>query len=188
MYTYDGDTPQDARRAVRARANLVLTNPDMLHSGILPHHTKWANALPEPPLRGDRRAARLPRRVRQRTSPTCCAGSSASAVTTARRRSSSWRRRPSPTRASSPSASPARRSSEITESGAPDGREARSSATTRPSSIPSWASARPYLGEAARLAIRFLKREDRRPSSSPRAGSPPRCCCHHQARRRGQDG
>jgi len=40
MFTYD--TPQDARRAVRARANLVLTNPDMLHSGILPHHTKWA--------------------------------------------------------------------------------------------------------------------------------------------------
>src|SRR2546425_993047 len=43
MFTYDGDTPQDARRAVRARANLVLTNPDMLHSGILPHHPKWAS-------------------------------------------------------------------------------------------------------------------------------------------------
>ncbi len=43
MFTYDGDTPQDARRVVRARANLVLTNPDMLHSGILPHHTKWLN-------------------------------------------------------------------------------------------------------------------------------------------------
>src|SRR6266536_2934111 len=43
MYTYDGDTPQDARRSVRGRANLVLTNPDMLHSGILPHHTKWVN-------------------------------------------------------------------------------------------------------------------------------------------------
>jgi DEAD/DEAH box helicase domain-containing protein len=41
-FTYDGDTPQDARRAVRQRANVVLTNPDMLHSGILPHHTKWA--------------------------------------------------------------------------------------------------------------------------------------------------
>jgi DEAD/DEAH box helicase domain-containing protein len=41
IHTYDGDTPQDARRAVRARANVVLTNPDMLHSGILPHHTKW---------------------------------------------------------------------------------------------------------------------------------------------------
>jgi DEAD/DEAH box helicase domain-containing protein len=41
IHTYDGDTPQDARRAVRARANVVLTNPDMLHAGILPHHTKW---------------------------------------------------------------------------------------------------------------------------------------------------
>src|SRR5438105_1156961 len=41
-FTYDGDTPQDARKAIRERANIVLTNPDMLHSGILPHHTKWA--------------------------------------------------------------------------------------------------------------------------------------------------
>jgi DEAD/DEAH box helicase domain-containing protein len=41
-FTYDGDTPQDARRAVRQRANVVFTNPDMLHSGILPHHTRWA--------------------------------------------------------------------------------------------------------------------------------------------------
>ncbi len=40
-FTYDGDTPQDARRAIRQRANVVLTNPDMLHTGILPHHTKW---------------------------------------------------------------------------------------------------------------------------------------------------
>jgi DEAD/DEAH box helicase domain-containing protein len=41
-FTYDGDTPQDARKAIRQRANLVLTNPDMLHSGILPHHSRWA--------------------------------------------------------------------------------------------------------------------------------------------------
>ena len=41
-FTYDGDTPQDARKAVRQRANVVLTNPDMLHAGILPHHTRWA--------------------------------------------------------------------------------------------------------------------------------------------------
>ncbi|MDX2177982.1 MAG: DEAD/DEAH box helicase [Bryobacteraceae bacterium] len=41
-FTYDGDTPQDARRAIRERAQVVLTNPDMLHTGILPHHTKWA--------------------------------------------------------------------------------------------------------------------------------------------------
>jgi DEAD/DEAH box helicase domain-containing protein len=41
-FTYDGDTPQDARKAIRQRANVVLTNPDMLHAGILPHHTRWA--------------------------------------------------------------------------------------------------------------------------------------------------
>jgi DEAD/DEAH box helicase domain-containing protein len=40
-FTYDGDTPQDARKAIRARGNLVITNPDMLHTGILPHHTRW---------------------------------------------------------------------------------------------------------------------------------------------------
>lgn len=40
-YTYDGDTPATARRAVRSAGHIVLTNPDMLHTGILPHHTKW---------------------------------------------------------------------------------------------------------------------------------------------------
>lgn len=44
-FTYDGDTPQDARRAIRERANVVFTNPDMLHSGILPHHTRWAKCF-----------------------------------------------------------------------------------------------------------------------------------------------
>jgi DEAD/DEAH box helicase domain-containing protein len=42
VFTYDGDTPQDARRAIRNRAHVVLSNPDMLHSGILPHHPRWA--------------------------------------------------------------------------------------------------------------------------------------------------
>ncbi|MGB9867233.1 MAG: DEAD/DEAH box helicase [Bacillota bacterium] len=41
VFTYDGDTPQDARKSVRLSGNIVLTNPDMLHTGILPHHTKW---------------------------------------------------------------------------------------------------------------------------------------------------
>ncbi len=41
MYTYDGDTPTNARRAIRAAGHIVITNPDMLHTGILPHHTKW---------------------------------------------------------------------------------------------------------------------------------------------------
>ncbi len=44
---YDGDTPADARRAARERAGIVLTNPDMLHNGILPHHTSWARTLEE---------------------------------------------------------------------------------------------------------------------------------------------
>lgn len=40
-YTYDGDTEPAIRRKVRTNGNIILTNPDMLHSGILPHHTKW---------------------------------------------------------------------------------------------------------------------------------------------------
>ncbi|MES9819418.1 MAG: DEAD/DEAH box helicase [Candidatus Thiodiazotropha sp.] len=41
-FTFDGDTPGDARKAVRTRGDMVLSNPGMLHQGILPHHTKWA--------------------------------------------------------------------------------------------------------------------------------------------------
>ncbi len=41
VFTYDGDTPSDARKAIREKGHLVLTNPDMLHTGILPHHTRW---------------------------------------------------------------------------------------------------------------------------------------------------
>ncbi len=40
--TYDGDTPAAQRRAIRDEARLLLTNPDMLHAGILPHHPRWA--------------------------------------------------------------------------------------------------------------------------------------------------
>jgi DEAD/DEAH box helicase domain-containing protein len=40
---YDGDTPREQRAAIRRRANIVLTNPDMLHIGVLPHHQAWAN-------------------------------------------------------------------------------------------------------------------------------------------------
>jgi DEAD/DEAH box helicase domain-containing protein len=38
---YDGDTPTSARAKIRQTANILLTNPDMLHTGILPHHTNW---------------------------------------------------------------------------------------------------------------------------------------------------
>src|SRR5262249_47727968 len=40
--TFDGDTPADARQSVRLNGDIVVSNPDMLHQGILPHHTKWA--------------------------------------------------------------------------------------------------------------------------------------------------
>jgi DEAD/DEAH box helicase domain-containing protein len=40
-FTYDGDTPADARQAIRVQGDIVITNPDMLHTAILPHHTKW---------------------------------------------------------------------------------------------------------------------------------------------------
>jgi DEAD/DEAH box helicase domain-containing protein len=41
VFTYDGDTPSDARKAIREKAHIALTNPEMLHTGILPHHTRW---------------------------------------------------------------------------------------------------------------------------------------------------
>jgi DEAD/DEAH box helicase domain-containing protein len=45
VFTYDGDTPSDARKAIRERGHIILTNPDMLHSGILPHHTRWTRVF-----------------------------------------------------------------------------------------------------------------------------------------------
>ena len=42
---YDGDTPREERPAIRRRSNLILTNPDMLHVGVLPNHKSWAEVL-----------------------------------------------------------------------------------------------------------------------------------------------
>lgn len=42
-HTYDGDTPANVRARIRSAGHIVITNPDMLHSGILPHHTRWHN-------------------------------------------------------------------------------------------------------------------------------------------------
>ncbi|HEX6663895.1 MAG TPA: DEAD/DEAH box helicase [Gaiellaceae bacterium] len=42
---YDGDTPTDRRWQIRKWANVILTNPDMLHVGVLPHHDRWADVL-----------------------------------------------------------------------------------------------------------------------------------------------
>src|ERR1700733_5939418 len=45
VFTYDGDTAADARKAIRERGHVILTNPDMLHTGILPHHTRWTRVF-----------------------------------------------------------------------------------------------------------------------------------------------
>src|SRR5712692_993778 len=42
---YDGDTPNERRWQIRKWANVILTNPDMLHVGVLPHHDRWADVL-----------------------------------------------------------------------------------------------------------------------------------------------
>lgn len=44
-FTYDGDTPADARTAIRTRGHVIVTNPDMLHAGILPNHPRWRKVL-----------------------------------------------------------------------------------------------------------------------------------------------
>src|SRR3954447_5058186 len=42
---YDGDTPREERRPIRQRSNLILTNPDMLNVGVMPHHRQWGDVL-----------------------------------------------------------------------------------------------------------------------------------------------
>ena len=95
-FTYDGDTPPAARRAVRTAGHVVITNPDMLHTGILPNHTKWVR------LFENLRYIVLDElhtiaASSARMSRTCCGGGCASAASTARTPSSSAARRPSPT-------------------------------------------------------------------------------------------
>ena len=155
MFTYDGDTPQDARRAVRARANLVLTNPDMLHSGILPHHTKWATLFQNlryvvidelHAYRGvfGSHLANVLRRLRR----ICRHYGSA----------------PQFIMASATIANPGELAGrligepveEITESGAPTGDKVFV-CYNPPVVNPELGIRAPYLGEAAKLALRFLK-------------------------------
>jgi DEAD/DEAH box helicase domain-containing protein len=157
MFTYDGDTPQDARRAVRARANLVLTNPDMLHSGILPHHTKWATLFQNlkyvvidelHAYRGvfGSHLANVLRRLKR----ICAHYGSA----------------PQFIMASATIANPGELASrltgerveEITESGAPTG-EKTFVCYNPPVVNPELGIRAPYLGEAAKLAIRLLREE-----------------------------
>ncbi len=155
MFTYDGDTPQDARRAVRARANVVLTNPDMLHSGILPHHTRWAVLFQNlryvvidelHAYRGvfGSHVANVVRRLRR----LCRHYGSApqflmASATIANPRELAERITGEPVE-------------EVAESGAPSG-EKVFLCYNPPVVNPELGIRAPYLGEAAKLAVRFLK-------------------------------
>jgi DEAD/DEAH box helicase domain-containing protein len=157
MFTYDGDTPQDARRAVRARANLVLTNPDMLHSGILPHHTKWVNLFQNlryividelHAYRGvfGSHLANVLRRLRRicrhhGSTPQFIMAS----ATIANPRELAERLIGEPV-------------SEVNESGAPSG-DKLFVCYNPPVVSPALGIRAPYLGEAARLASRFLRKK-----------------------------
>ena len=100
---FDGDTPGDARRAARERCRIVLTNPDMLHAGILPNHARWARFFQ------DLRYVVIDelhtyRGVFGSHLANVLRASSASRASTAPSRRSSAPRRPSATRASTPRA------------------------------------------------------------------------------------
>ena len=100
VFTYDGDTPSDARKAIREKSHIVLTNPDMLHTGILPHHTRWTRlfenlkyiVLDE---------LHTYRGVFGSHFATCCGGCGALRSSTGAPRNSSARRQRSRTRANS---------------------------------------------------------------------------------------
>src|SRR5207247_1180947 len=66
---YDGDTPQERRPQIRRWANLILTNPDMLHIGVLPRHDLWADVRPLEPAAPRRRARRPCERARRGVAP-----------------------------------------------------------------------------------------------------------------------
>ena len=110
---YDGDTPREERPAVRRGSNLILTNPDMLHVGVLPHHRNWGDVFANLRFVVVDEATSIAASSGP-TSPTSSGGSAGSPHSTAPSRASSSPRRRSPTRSSSPSGSSARRSTRST--------------------------------------------------------------------------
>ena len=65
VQTYDGDTPADQRRKIRLEARIILTNPDMLHSAILPQPSEMDSSVSEPSICRSGRPAHLPGNLRQ---------------------------------------------------------------------------------------------------------------------------
>ena len=121
---YDGDTPSPQPHARSApTANVVLTNPDMLHVGILPYHGKWHAFLRQPAVHRRRRAAHLPRHLRQpRRRRAAAAAAAVRALRLAGRRSSAARP-PSPTRVELAERLTGRQMTLIDNDGSPRGRK-----------------------------------------------------------------
>ncbi len=175
MFTYDGDTPQDARRSVRARANLVLTNPDMLHSGILPHHTKWVN------LFQNLRYVVIDELHAYRG---VFGSHLANVLRRLKRICRHYGSTPQFIMASATIANPRELAERLTGEARVGGRRERRADGRE--GVPLLQSARRQSGARHPRALprarrpsspRAFSRGRSPPSSSPRAGSPPRCCC-----------
>ena len=165
-HTYDGDTPANVRSVVRSAGQVVITNPDMLHSGDPPPPHQVVTLFENLQLRRHRRAAHLPRAVRlprgQRRPP----AAPHLPPSTARIPSSSAPPPPSPTRASTRSGCSGGRSSSSTRTARPRGAQARllrqSARRQRAARHPRSDAAR----SARRIAARLGARAACRPSSS----------------------
>ena len=105
--TYDGDTPTAARHVAREKARVLLTNPDMIHLSLLPHHERWGDFFFNLQLRGHRRGPHLPRGVRQQRGQRAPPPAPGGLLLRRASRASSWRRPPSATPASTRGTSPA---------------------------------------------------------------------------------
>ena len=163
---YDGDTAATTRRKLREEANVILSNPDMLHAGILPQHAKWARFLRNLRYVVGGRDARLPRYLRQPRRAGAAAGSNGWSATTAASSATCCAARRSAIPANSPPRSPAATSRWWTTTGRHAARSTSRSGTRRfatrlasSGAAPTWKAARSLAGllENGAQAIAFTK-------------------------------
>ena len=153
---YDGDTEAERRWQIRKWSNLVLSNPDMLHVGVLPHHDRWGDVLSN--LRTSSSTRRTSTAASSaRTSATSCGGCAGLRASTAPTRSSCSPRRRSRTPASSPTSLTGLDVTVVGDDAAP--RAERTVALWNPPlSTRSWAMRASALGEASRLMAELVSR------------------------------
>ena len=172
-YVYDGDTEPELRRAIRDSGQVVITNPDMLHTGILPHHTKWIQ------LFQNLKFVVIDEVHHYRG---VFGSHLANVIRRLKRICSFYGSRPQFILCSATIANPGELAetlieepvSVISKSGAPRGKSILLS-TTRPWSTGNWESGGALSWSAGSWRRPLLKKESR-PSSSPAAGWAWRCC------------